>query len=218
MAARPLDANHSMKRPSELVCVEPAEPIDGAKKRTSSTSTLVKVISGGETGADMAGLLAAREAGLQTGGTAPPGFATDEGPRPELLKSFGLSPLPPKSSLQAGYVQSSILNVENSDATVAFRVKMSTGTDKTIGFCVAKKWAVSQKFATTHEVWEHDTGHKPVLVVIRMGLVAKAALLRFVEKHKVRILNVAGHREDKSEPGWQKSVQDFLLDVFLQLN
>ncbi|HME98544.1 MAG TPA: putative molybdenum carrier protein, partial [Terriglobia bacterium] len=50
-----------------------------------------KIISGGQTGADMGGLLAARELGIETGGMAPKGWLTENGPEEVLLRSFGLS-------------------------------------------------------------------------------------------------------------------------------
>ena len=46
--------------------------------------TLTTIISGGQTGADQAGLLAAQALGLQTGGWAPHGWRTDAGPAPWL--------------------------------------------------------------------------------------------------------------------------------------
>jgi hypothetical protein len=47
-----------------------------------------KIISGGQTGADRGGLEAARKSGLQTGGTAPRGYRTEEGDDLSL-KDFG---------------------------------------------------------------------------------------------------------------------------------
>ncbi len=50
---------------------------------------LDRVISGGQTGADQAALRAARAAGIPTGGWAPLGWKTEEGPAPRLA---GLRP------------------------------------------------------------------------------------------------------------------------------
>lgn len=47
---------------------------------------LTKVISGGQRGADQGGLAAAKDMGLLTGGTAPKGFLTLNGPLPALSK------------------------------------------------------------------------------------------------------------------------------------
>lgn len=49
---------------------------------------LAKVISGGQTGADQAGVFVAREFAIPTGGTMPAGFRTHDGPRPEFGRSL----------------------------------------------------------------------------------------------------------------------------------
>jgi len=68
---------------------------------------LRKIISGGQTGADVTGLLCARALGLETGGTAPKGYGTEGGPNLEL-EVFGL-------------VESATRdNVKNSDHTLWF--------------------------------------------------------------------------------------------------
>src|SRR5262245_37269304 len=48
------------------------------------------VVSGGQTGADQAGLIAARRFGIPTGGWMPKGFLTTTGPAPDLAREFGL--------------------------------------------------------------------------------------------------------------------------------
>jgi hypothetical protein len=47
---------------------------------------IVRVISGGQTGADQAGLRAAKACGLATGGWVPRGWRTDDGPAPWLAE------------------------------------------------------------------------------------------------------------------------------------
>lgn len=75
---------------------------------------MLKIISGGQQGADQGGLFGARDAGFPTGGYAPSNFYTEVGPRPELLKSFGLV----DSGLD--YVGRTRLNARNSDFTIWF--------------------------------------------------------------------------------------------------
>ena len=65
---------------------------------------LVKIVSGGQCGADENALKAAKAAGLQTGGWLPNGSRTLDGPRPDLLTEYGMqehtSPLyPPRTEL-----------------------------------------------------------------------------------------------------------------------
>ena len=72
---------------------------------------LTRLISGGQTGADQQGaLLAARELGIPTGGTAPKGWLTETGPQELLLKSFGLI-----ECADPGYAARTEANVLGSD-------------------------------------------------------------------------------------------------------
>ena len=59
----------------------------------TNITRLRKIESGGQTGADQAGLRAARAERLETGGWAPKGWETEEGPAPWLADS-GLIELP----------------------------------------------------------------------------------------------------------------------------
>lgn len=176
--------------------------------------SLKKVISGGQQGADLAGLQAARKLGLETGGTAPPGFMTSAGPRAQLLKAFELHELSEKCSPAAGYARRSMLNVDNSDATVAFRLHPSPGTDKTIGYCFLGQWRTAPELpegGAVADFWE-TRGHRPVFVVRNAGsLRARLEFRAFLQANRVRVLNVSGHRE--GPPGWIESIQDFLVEA-----
>jgi Circularly permutated YpsA SLOG family len=48
-----------------------------------------RVITGGQTGADQAGLRAAKAFGIATGGFMPRGFLTEDGPRPDFSELYG---------------------------------------------------------------------------------------------------------------------------------
>src|SRR5262245_8934917 len=74
---------------------------------------LIRIISGGQSGADHGGLLAARELGIPTGGTAPRGWQTETGPQESLLKSFGLV-----ESREPGYPARTRQNVQDADGTL----------------------------------------------------------------------------------------------------
>jgi hypothetical protein len=75
--------------------------------------TLRKIISGGQTGADTGALLAARELGLETGGFAPKGWLTENGPQEGLLRTFGLIECEVR-----GHPARTRRNIESSDATL----------------------------------------------------------------------------------------------------
>jgi hypothetical protein len=133
-----------------------------------------KIISGGQTGADVAGLDAARLAGIPTGGTAPKGWRIcledgSDGADPEL-ESFGLvehesSEYPPRT----------IKNIEDSDGTVWFGYTDSPGGKLTINTCAKLK--------------------KPCLINPRAS-----ELKIWAEESNIKILNVAGNRKSASNP------------------
>lgn len=93
----------------------------------------LRVISGGQTGADLAGLWAAKIYGVETGGFAPKGWTTQLGPKPQLSSVFGLVE---SDSL---YHDGPLGNCENSGATVIFASDArSPGTKLTIHHCITK--------------------------------------------------------------------------------
>ena len=165
------------------------------------------MVSGGQTGADRAGLEAARSLGIQTGGWAPPGYQTSAG-KDLSLASFGLKELPSlgmkqfllhsrtpglpsRQSIAALYVQRSIKNVDDSDATIAFLLGDSVGTLKTIQYCASGKWGGLAV--------EGQEPHRPCLVLStlrdedRVHNIKK--IREFIKNINIRILNVAGHRD-----------------------
>jgi hypothetical protein len=76
---------------------------------------LKKVISGGQVGADLGGLAAAKSLCIPTGGFAPQGYRTANGVNLELRDIFGLIECP-----TSDYKSRTYLNVLNSDATLRF--------------------------------------------------------------------------------------------------
>jgi hypothetical protein len=93
-------------------------------------SKLQKIISGGQTGADIAGLKFAREIGIVTGGSAPRGYFTELGSLPELRTIYGLI------EIRGNYDDRTIQNVKDADGTVIFAEKMSDGSVLTIQMCI----------------------------------------------------------------------------------
>jgi hypothetical protein len=82
---------------------------------------LKKIVSGGQTGADRGGLQAGKKLGLETGGTAPRGFRTENGPDPSLA-DFGLV-----EQRSAHFGPRTVRNVEDSDGTVWFGLTDTRG-------------------------------------------------------------------------------------------
>jgi hypothetical protein len=150
---------------------------------------LCKIISGGQTGADQGGLLAAAKIGLMTGGTAPAGYMTATGPCP-LLKVLGLT--------AAGALQTRTkVNIQQSDATVILSNDMkSPGTMLTKRLCAELKKPVhiidlSVLCENFDSPTVSDTGHTPATIIRKLS----TDLYTFIRVNQVSCLNVAGNRE-----------------------
>lgn len=128
--------------------------------------------------------MAGQAAHMAIGGWAPRGWMTETGSNAPLLRdTYGL-----KEFVDAkGYPARAKANVDDSDATVAFRLGPSRGPDSTIGWCMSRDW--SRK-----DVASRDDGHRPVLVLNGSTNKHKKAFCDFIARNKVRTLNVAGHR------------------------
>jgi hypothetical protein len=153
---------------------------------------LKKTISGGQTGADTGGLWAGRITGLETGGTAPKGWLTEDGPREEFLRSFGLV-----EHAVAGYPARTEKNVSDGTATIRFAVNFGTAGERcTLRFC--------QK---------HD---RPVCSIDVLNPKPIDEVIEWLEQNDVEVLNVAGNRE-KTCPGLCKFVAGYLATVIWKM-
>jgi DNA polymerase, archaea type len=149
---------------------------------------LKEVWSGGQSGGDQAGLYAARDAEIDTGGICPNGFlAYDESGtiRPCLkLKEFGL-----KEHRSEKFPPRTRENVKKTDGTVWFGTTDSGG------------------FTTTFEaIAKHS---KPWIINP-----SAEDLADFIKIHWIEILNVAGNREDPKYPGIFESTYEVCRKAF----
>lgn len=177
---------------------------------------LEKVISGGQTGADIAALHAVRahnEASphrkLQTGGYCPHDYATTKGRNAELAQ-FGLQQVA-NGPLTTQYALRSQLNVQATDATLAFRFKPSVGTDKTISYAMTQKWMPLK--ITIDVTGELYNAKKPTFVITSLDTDHDALidqLAAFLAKHHVHALNVCGHRDEC----YERDIATFLQHAF----
>jgi hypothetical protein len=158
---------------------------------------IAKVTSGGQTGADQAALRAARAAGIPTGGYAPKGWLTEDGPAP-WLADFGLTEMP-----TADYPARTRANIDEADGTLILidgtATKASGGTALTHRICMDRAVTRNKPFCVA------DVSHEG-------GLPNAVA---FVRDHlpDAGTLNVAGPRESKS-PGIGARVKAFMGEVF----
>lgn len=74
---------------------------------------IARIISGGQTGVDIAALRAAKRMCYPTGGTMPRGHRTLAGPKPEWAREFGLA-----EHAQSGYPPRTYQNVRDADMTI----------------------------------------------------------------------------------------------------
>ncbi|CAB9496551.1 expressed unknown protein [Seminavis robusta] len=155
---------------------------------TTITTAPLKIISGGQTGADLAALIAAKAVGLETGGTASEGFQTEMGANVDLRRVYGLT-------AEGSYKARTKKNVDDADATIVLLVHEGKGgAAKTIG------WASNQRWECQLHSKLHG-GYRPVMVLKADDLEEEhleesaMKIVQFVRLTGTRVLNVAGHRQ-----------------------
>ena len=131
-----------------------------------------KIVSGGQTGADRAGLDVAVKHGFPYGGWCPKGRKAEDGP---ISWDYALVESP-----SGNYLQRTEWNARDTDGTVIFTMAgaVTGGSKRTIDF--ARKH--TKPWLHLHPNMDGD----PV-----------ALLLEFVEHHRIQTLNVAGSRGSK---------------------
>jgi hypothetical protein len=145
---------------------------------------LRKVISGGQTGADAGGLIAAFKMGIQTGGTAPNDWMTSIGSNP-LLQLLGLTA---SGTLKTRTVQ----NVLDSDGTLIFTVNaQSPGSVQTANVCTQNK---KPFFEVDLNSFLDDYLQPNNNLSTDVYSVADD-IASFIVDNNINVLNVAGNRE-----------------------
>ncbi len=125
----------------------------------------ITFISGGQTGADRAALDWAMENGIAHGGWCPKGRKAEDGRIPKLYNL--------KETKSADYRERTRLNIQDSDGTLIFsKSPLTNGTKYTME--LAKKMG------------------KPVLHMEKGEYSAATDIAKFIRRHKISILNVAG--------------------------
>lgn len=147
-----------------------------------------KVISGGQTGADIAGLIAATNLGIPTGGKIPKGYRTLDGPHPEYKRVYGLTEHP-----SWAYPPRTESNVRDSDGTMRFATDWDSKGEK-----------LTRKFIDKYKrpFFDVDPNNPPEIEDAR----------HWIDSFNIQILNVAGNSEQTSR-GIQKFVVEYLTQV-----
>lgn len=147
-----------------------------------------KILSGGQNGADLAGLEAAKKLGIPTGGTAPKGWRVqdydgNETSNPQLA-DFGLV-----ESDSREYRDRTIKNVEDSDGTVWFGYTESPGGKLTISTAIRLR--------------------KPIIINPN-----HETLKEWVKSKNIAVLNIAGNRLSAFNPGIYNEVFNTIMLAF----
>ena len=148
-----------------------------------------KVVSGGQTGVDRAGLDAAMEAGIPIGGYCPKGRLAEDGKVPI---DYALSEL-----TSGGYKARTEKNVVESDGTLVLNIGKLTGGTK-----------ITVEYAIKHG--------KPFLAVQLDEQPKPETVIQWLEKYATMTLNVAGPRESKIPQGIYKQALSFLRVMLIK--
>ena len=174
--------------------------LDELERAAPTGHSVTKIISGGQTGADVGGLLAGRDLGLETGGWIPEGFLTEgttrgsRVSRPDLGEQFGLREAPHGPSRMGddyrgetwGYDYPSshpwgprtLANAAESDGTLWI------GTTTSAGYGLTKKGV---KAAGGHMFF--------VNLANIDNLDTRRKFMEWLAQHDIQTLNVAGNRQ-----------------------
>lgn len=151
----------------------------------------MKLISGGQTGADRGALEAALDVGTPYGGWVPKGRRAEDGQVPArfmLLQEHDSSGYPPRTRA----------NVADADATVILaRLPLAVGSKLTLRFAREQEKPVRIYGAQT--------------AIDRYAFCVKN-LYGWILEHRIEVLNVAGSRES-SAPGLQSVVRQIFGEI-----
>ena len=152
----------------------------------------LKIVSGGQTGADRGALDAALEWGSVYDGWVPTGRRSEDGRVPERYKL--------REHPNPDYKPRTWANVRDSDGTVIIcPVPMSPGSKLTLRYCHEQEKTVMVRDSA---------------LVIQDPILAADQLWDWIKLHGIKALNVAGARESKCK-GLQQAVHVMIMHVLV---
>ncbi|MHA2366826.1 MAG: YpsA SLOG family protein [Candidatus Hodarchaeales archaeon] len=168
------------------------------------------IISGAQDGVDITALEVAHSLKLLTGGFCPQKCRTETGDKPQLIGLYNLQETEDK-----GYIPRTKLNVQTANVTIVFMPVYSTGSLHTIGLCNTGKWGVNDKP-------KEDGVYRPCLLITdksRFTKKSKKAIIDFLDKHKPKVINIAGNRESRyigKYPKYTENLNKFLTEILTE--
>lgn len=155
-----------------------------------------KVISGGQTGADISAVIVAKKYGLETGGWMPKGFITQAGPRPDYAKIYGM-----QEHSSPKYAPRTYANVKDSDGTLR----------------IAGDLYSAGEICTMKAIEQYKKPHFDIsLVEVAPWKERAESVLTWLAENDILVLNVAGNTE-KTFPGTAGEVLDFMEVLFQEM-
>jgi hypothetical protein len=157
---------------------------------------MIKLIqSGFQTGADIGGIKAARQCGINTGGWINDNCQTLDGPRPEYIELYGASKCGSNK-----YKDRTWKNVETADATIRFATVWNSPGEK----CT---WNAIEKYDKSYFNVDLNDPHYDLCV---------DEVAEWIEENEIAVLNVAGNAE-KTSPDIENKVYEFCVQLFNKL-
>lgn len=152
----------------------------------------MKIISGGQTGADIAGVKVAKLYGFKTGGYMPKGYMTRIGLKPEYKKLYKM-----EETKTADYPTRTGLNVKESDCTIWFgEKKFSAG-----------------KLCTFKYVKMHKKPYKDIDINNPLAI---EIIVEWLILNNYKIINIAGNSQTATN-NMEQRVSDYLNKLFFVL-
>lgn len=141
-----------------------------------------KIISGGQIGADIAGLRVGKALGLKTGGWMPLGFRTLTGDKPEYGDEYGMW-----EHSEHGYSPRTYLNVLESDGTVRFAYDFDSPGER----CTLKAINSYSKPSFDVLIHRHEKHADMLPNPVQFAM--------WLHEMKIKVLNISGNANEDIE-------------------
>ena len=156
----------------------------------------MKIISGGQTGADLGGVIAAKLCGIETGGWMPKGFKNHDGLMPQFKEMFCL-----KEHSDVGYKSRTWKNIEDSDITIRIACNFNSPGEK----------------CTLNGIKHHKKPYIDILVDKNNPVINSTKVIEVMHKIKnCEVVNIAGNAR-KTWDGMGYYTVEFMCSVFLMM-